>query len=270
LTLQLTRFCLGSLLIISVLARLITPGISEAFSSQATDWLEAMNATGYMPILLMGTEFLVGIALITGRFVPLALVVFAPININIFLLHALLDPHPVRLIQIVFMSAAHLYLVWGYWDIFRPIVFSPRQETLLQWRQPSSVTVILVIRTLLGGLFLVTGMAKLLGLVGTQSAFITAMQETGYLYTLLGIVEAVIGGLLISGVAVPLALIMLTPILLNILAYHALLDRTSPLIVIVVGAVLATLWLAKTYYVLYRPLLLSRSDHVSEKRHQNT
>ena len=57
-----------------------------------TDFLGAMAATGYFLPFVGGVEFVVGILLITDRFVPLALVVLAPISVNIVLMHAVLDP----------------------------------------------------------------------------------------------------------------------------------------------------------------------------------
>lgn len=55
-------------------------------------YLGALAATGYFFPLLKGTEVLIGLALLSGRFVPLSLVVLAPITINIVALHAFLDP----------------------------------------------------------------------------------------------------------------------------------------------------------------------------------
>src|SRR5689334_1283698 len=51
-----------------------------------------LMAAGYFFPLLKGTEVICGLLLLTGRFVPLALVVLAPIVLNIFLTHLFLAP----------------------------------------------------------------------------------------------------------------------------------------------------------------------------------
>lgn len=51
-----------------------------------------MAATGYFFYLLKGTEIVCGLMLLSGMFVPLALVVLAPVILNIFLIHASLAP----------------------------------------------------------------------------------------------------------------------------------------------------------------------------------
>ena len=50
-----------------------------------------------------------------GRFVPLALVVLAPIVVNIGFFHAVLAPSVVSVVMIV---GAELYLAWVYREAF--------------------------------------------------------------------------------------------------------------------------------------------------------
>jgi putative oxidoreductase len=51
-----------------------------------------LMASGYFFTLLKATELVCGLLLVSGFFVPLALVVLAPIELNIFLVHAFLAP----------------------------------------------------------------------------------------------------------------------------------------------------------------------------------
>lgn len=51
-----------------------------------------LEATGYFMILLKLTETICGLAILAGQFVPLALVVLAPVMLNIFLVHAFMAP----------------------------------------------------------------------------------------------------------------------------------------------------------------------------------
>jgi uncharacterized membrane protein YphA (DoxX/SURF4 family) len=67
-----------------------------------------LMASGYFFPLLKGTETICGLLLITGFFVPLALVVLAPIVINIILVHAFLAPDGLPLAVIIGLLTAYL------------------------------------------------------------------------------------------------------------------------------------------------------------------
>lgn len=55
-------------------------------------FFKGLEASGYFLYLLKFTEIACGLALLSGFFVPLALVVLAPIVLNIFMVHAMLAP----------------------------------------------------------------------------------------------------------------------------------------------------------------------------------
>jgi hypothetical protein len=65
-------------------------------------------ASGYFFPLLKATETICGLLLLTGFFVPLALVVLAPIVINIILVHAFLAPDGLPLAVIIGLLTAYL------------------------------------------------------------------------------------------------------------------------------------------------------------------
>lgn len=67
-----------------------------------------LMASGYFFPLLKGTETICGLLLVTGFFVPLALVVLAPIVINIILVHAFLAPDGLPLALIIGLLTAYL------------------------------------------------------------------------------------------------------------------------------------------------------------------
>ncbi len=75
--------------------------------------IDALKATGYMWELIGVVNIVGGAALLVGRFVPLALVVLAPISLNILLVH-LANPGaggiPIGLV----IAGLHLVLVWQY------------------------------------------------------------------------------------------------------------------------------------------------------------
>ncbi|MBA4136183.1 MAG: DoxX family protein [Opitutus sp.] len=91
------------------------PAGAEAFSG-------ALFATGYMLPLIKGTETLCGLLLLLNRFVPLALVVLAPVVLNIVAFHVFLAPSGTA-VAIVFL-ALELYLAWVYRAAFRPLLIA--------------------------------------------------------------------------------------------------------------------------------------------------
>jgi uncharacterized membrane protein YphA (DoxX/SURF4 family) len=79
----------------------------------AADFLQAMQHTGYLFYLVKGTEVVAGTLLLSGRFVPLALVLLSPVIVNIVFFHAFLNaPHEV--IPPLVLLAIHLFLIWQY------------------------------------------------------------------------------------------------------------------------------------------------------------
>ncbi len=78
----------------------------------AATFMGGLGASGYFFPLLKATEILVGIALLANRFVPLALVVLAPISVNIVAFHLFLAPAgigPAALVAALNIGVAYLY-----------------------------------------------------------------------------------------------------------------------------------------------------------------
>lgn len=90
----------------------------------AATFLGGLAATGYFFPLLKATEVLAGLALLSGRFVPLALTVLAPIVVQIAAFHTLLVPGPA---MVVLLVGLELYLAWAYRDSFRTVLASQAQ-----------------------------------------------------------------------------------------------------------------------------------------------
>ncbi len=59
---------------------------------RASAFMAALAATGYMLPLLKGTEVVAGLLLLSGRAVPFALTLLAPVVVNIFAFHVFLAP----------------------------------------------------------------------------------------------------------------------------------------------------------------------------------
>ncbi|MCM2279805.1 MAG: DoxX family membrane protein [Oligoflexia bacterium] len=91
----------------------------------------------------------------------------------------------------------------------------------------------LVARILLGLIFFVFGLNGFLQFLPMPKPadpayqFFGAMMATGYFLPVLKATEVVCGALLLAGVYVPLALVILSPIVIQIVLFHAFLDPSG-------------------------------------------
>jgi len=85
----------------------------------AAAFLGGLAGAGYFFPLLKGTEVLAGLALLSNRYVPLALTVLAPITLNILLFHLVLAPAPGLPLVII---AAQLLLAWIHRDAYAGVL----------------------------------------------------------------------------------------------------------------------------------------------------
>lgn len=88
----------------------------------ALAYLGGLASASYFFPLLKGTEILVGLALLTGRFVPLALVVLAPITVQIAAFHLALAPDGLAMTALI--VALHIVLAWAYRASYRELLVS--------------------------------------------------------------------------------------------------------------------------------------------------
>ena len=89
-------------------------------SAQAGAFVAALAGSGYLFPLLKATEVVAGLMLLTGRFVPLALALLAPLILNIVGFHLFLAPTGMAVP--LALLAAELYLAWVYRASFAPML----------------------------------------------------------------------------------------------------------------------------------------------------
>lgn len=85
-------------------------------------FLRALVDSGYMLPFWKGTEVICGLAILSGLYLPLALVVITPVMLNIIAFHLWLDPNPGTTGLVVLMSAALVYLAAKNWRVYRPML----------------------------------------------------------------------------------------------------------------------------------------------------
>lgn len=86
--------------------------------------------------------------------------------------------------------------------------------------------------------------------------FLGALVGTGYMFPLIKLTEVTAGVMLLSGLFVPLALSLLAPILVNIVAFHVFLAPAGIVLPLALGT--AEIYLAWTYRAAFAPMLHAR------------
>ena len=87
----------------------------------AGEFFGALIKTGYMFTLVFGPQVLGGALLLINVAVPFALVILAPVIVNIIGFHLYLSPVPMQLAIALIVSALELFLAWCYRDAFAPL-----------------------------------------------------------------------------------------------------------------------------------------------------
>jgi len=101
---------------ITFLFKLITPpeptGAMKVFGA-------GLNASIYLMPTVKIIELACGIAFLSGRFVPLATIIIAPIIVNILLVHAFLGPEGLPVA--IFLVLANSFVAYNYKESYRPL-----------------------------------------------------------------------------------------------------------------------------------------------------
>jgi hypothetical protein len=87
-------------------------------------------------------------------------------------------------------------------------------------------------------------------------AFGDALMKTGYMFPLVKGTEVLVGVMLLANRFVPLALALLAPVVVNIVAFHAFLAPEGMVMTFIVLAL--QVYLAWSYRAAYRPMLALR------------
>ncbi|TGL55090.1 DoxX family membrane protein [Leptospira kemamanensis] len=113
------RILLGALFLFSSIAVLFNLVQEPELTGNMKTFNDGIKASGYLITLLKITELVCAIALLTGRFVPLASVILAPIVVNIFFVHLMIanDGLPVG----IFVLVANAFLGFYHRSAFKPL-----------------------------------------------------------------------------------------------------------------------------------------------------
>ncbi|HBR52948.1 MAG TPA: DoxX family membrane protein [Flavobacteriaceae bacterium] len=85
----------------------------------AANFLESLAATGYAFYVVAALEILIGSLLLLKKWVPFALVLLAPLSVNILLFHLFLDISDIAVAIVIF--TLNVLLMYKYWKAYRPL-----------------------------------------------------------------------------------------------------------------------------------------------------
>lgn len=85
-------------------------------------FMTGLMSTGYFFPFLKVTETVCGALVLAGFFAPLALIILAPITIQIFLFHAVMTPGTTNLIMPIAMIVLHVLAARNYWSVYQPLL----------------------------------------------------------------------------------------------------------------------------------------------------
>lgn len=88
----------------------------------ALDFLSAMGRTGYFFPVLKLSEIVAGAMVLSGFYLPLGLLILAPILLQILLFHIFLEPSMNGMVLPVILVLAELYLAKENMDVFGPLL----------------------------------------------------------------------------------------------------------------------------------------------------
>ncbi len=125
---KIIRFVLGLILIVFGANKLVMIINESGFMPQpslpaeASSFMASLGATGYILPLVGALEVYIGILLILKKWVPFALILLAPISVNILLFHFFLDLSG-GMIGAVLVALLNGILIYKHWPQFKTLFY---------------------------------------------------------------------------------------------------------------------------------------------------
>ena len=213
---------------------------------------QGLAQTGYFFPLLRAVELLAALLLLSGRAVPLALLFTAPIVVNVGAFHLAVAREALGVV--VVLAGLWGALAWRHRAALRP---------LTAWRAGPRSAGRRGVEIALGAVFLASALAATLGKTPPPStpaaaAMWRGLAAGGYFLPLLIAVQATAGFMLVAGRLVPLALALLAPVVVEIVAYR-LFAAGGGMQAVSLALLAAAVWLAWWHRAAFPTALAGRA-----------
>ncbi|WP_151672669.1 DoxX family membrane protein [Patiriisocius marinus] len=113
------RFLLGITLLVFGINKFVPFIPIFEMAPAAANFISSLESTGYVLYIVAALEVLIGLLLILNKWVPFALILLAPIAINILLFHIFLDISGILVAAIIVLI--NVILIYKYWKAYRPL-----------------------------------------------------------------------------------------------------------------------------------------------------
>lgn len=92
---------------------------THIYSGAAAIFIDSLSNTGYLFKFVGILEIFIGVLLIINKWIPFALLLLAPITVNILLFHLFLDTP--GLITALIITVINAVLIYKHWKVYRPL-----------------------------------------------------------------------------------------------------------------------------------------------------
>ena len=114
------RIVLGCMFLFSSAVYFLKLFPQPAMTGNIKVFMDGLNAAVYLMPLIKTTEFVCSVALLSGRFVALAVVILFPVIINIVFVHCYLAPAELPIA--IALLIANLFLAYYYRDNYKGLL----------------------------------------------------------------------------------------------------------------------------------------------------
>jgi hypothetical protein len=111
------RILLGAFMVFASIAYFFELVEAEAPTGNLLTFMTGIMASKYLLPLAKAVELIVGISLLSGKFMKVTLLALLPISINIFLIHTVTQISEVPVA--IFVLGANLFLIYAHWDSYK-------------------------------------------------------------------------------------------------------------------------------------------------------
>ena len=87
--------------------------------ANAGEFMSSLQATGYVLPIVGALEIIIGLLLLANKAVPFALLLLAPISVNILLFHLFLDLPSIGGALVI--AIINVVLIYKHWKVYRPL-----------------------------------------------------------------------------------------------------------------------------------------------------
>jgi len=244
------RIVLGLIFCLSGLNHVVGLVPMPPMSGDTALFWQGLAQSGYFFPLLGIVELAAGALLAWRRTVPLALVMVAPIIVNVVAFHAVLAPQGLGIAAAVLAAAVYL----GHRE-------RRAFAALFTGRSAARSASVRVVEVLMGLVFVASGIAGVLGRTPPPStagaaAMMRGFDAAGYFIPMLSGIQVLAGAMLLARRCTGLALMALAPVVIEIVAYRLAVGSVSPRMVLVAAVLLAAEgWLCFAHRQTLSPLV---------------